>query len=82
MFYTTEAASTLFGHSPWLVAVTAVFPAGIAALVFAFCVLGTRRDDLGAWPPVSAAVRVPNVPQVEAVTPADPAAPSHSPDRA
>lgn len=79
VFYTTEAASTLFGHSPWLVAVTVIFPAGIAALVFAFCVLGTKRDDLGAWPPVQPVVRVP---AVEVVTPADPAAPLHSPDPA
>ena len=26
--------------------------AGIAALVYLFCTLATKRDDLGAWPPV------------------------------
>ncbi|MGB8407667.1 MAG: DUF2567 domain-containing protein [Mycobacterium sp.] len=52
VFYTTEAPSAVFGHSPWLLAATVFFPAGIAALVYAFCVLATKRDDLGAWPPV------------------------------
>lgn len=52
IFYTTEAPSVLFGHSPWLIAATVVFPAGVAALVFALCALASKRDDLDAWPPV------------------------------
>lgn len=53
VFYTAEAAPVFFGHSPALVAVTLVFPAGLAALAYAVCVLSTPRDDLGAWPPVA-----------------------------
>jgi hypothetical protein len=52
IFYTTEAPSALYGHSPWLIAATVVFPAGIAALIFALCALASKRDDLDAWPPV------------------------------
>jgi Protein of unknown function (DUF2567) len=62
VYYTTEAPSALFGHSPWLIAATVVFPAGISALVFALCVLATTRDDLGAWPPVEYAGVSPAVP--------------------
>lgn len=58
VYYTTEAPTALFGHSPWLVAATVVFPAGIAALVFVFLVLAAKRDDLGAWPPVDPVVPV------------------------
>ena len=35
-----------------MIATTLFFPAGIAALVYLFCTLATKRDDLGAWPPV------------------------------
>ena len=62
IFYTTEAPSVLFGHSPWLIAATVCFPAGVAALVFALCALASKRDDLDAWPPVEhPAVPVPAV---------------------
>ncbi|MBJ7385861.1 MAG: DUF2567 domain-containing protein, partial [Mycolicibacterium sp.] len=37
---------------PLQIALTIVFPAGLAALAYALCVLSTPRDDLGAWPPV------------------------------
>lgn len=67
VYYTTEAPSALFGHSPWLIAATVVFPAGISALVFALCVLATKRDDLGAWPPVESPIVVPVVPAGSAV---------------
>ncbi|WP_309224699.1 DUF2567 domain-containing protein [Mycolicibacterium sp. CBMA 234] len=50
--YLVEAPPVFFGHSPWVVATTLVFPAGVAALVYLFCTLATKRDDLGAWPPV------------------------------
>jgi hypothetical protein len=62
VYYTIEAPSALFGHSPWLVAATVVFPAGISALVFALCVLATKRDDLSAWPPVEFAGASPSIP--------------------
>ena len=58
--YLVEAPPVFFGHSPWIIATTLCFPAGIAALVYLFCTLATKRDDLGAWPPVEPApVRLP-----------------------
>ncbi len=58
--YLVEAPPVFFGHSPWVIATTLIFPAGIAALVYLFCTLATKRDDLGAWPPVEPApVRLP-----------------------
>jgi hypothetical protein len=50
--YLVEAPPVLFGHSPALVAVTLMFPAGLATLLYAMCALATKRDDLDAWPPV------------------------------
>jgi hypothetical protein len=50
--YVTEAPAVFFGHTPLQIALTIVFPAGLAALAYALCVLSTPRDDLGAWPPV------------------------------
>lgn len=50
--YVVEAPPVFFGHSPWVIVTTLFFPAGIAALVYLFCTLATKRDDLGAWPPV------------------------------
>jgi hypothetical protein len=50
--YAFEAGSVFFGHSPLQIAMTIVFPAGVAALVYALATLATTRDDLGAWPPV------------------------------
>ena len=52
MFYVTEAPAVFFGHSPLQIAASIVFPAGVAALVYAICALSTTRDDLGAWPPI------------------------------
>lgn len=49
--YVTEAPPVFFGHSPLLVAVTILFPAAIAALVYALTAVAIARDDLGAWPP-------------------------------
>lgn len=53
--YLVEAPPVFFGHSPWVIATTLFFPAGVAALVYLFCTLATKRDDLGAWPPVESA---------------------------
>ncbi|MBP2452580.1 hypothetical protein JOF57_002493 [Mycolicibacterium lutetiense] len=50
--YVVEAASVFFGHSPLQVAGTIMFPAAMAALVYALIAVSTVRDDLGAWPPV------------------------------
>ena len=50
--YVVEAPAVFFGHSPLQVAATLLFPAGVAALVYAMAVAATPRDDLGGWPPV------------------------------
>jgi hypothetical protein len=52
VFYTHEAPAVFFGHTPLQIAASLVVPAGIAALVYAICALSTKRDDLGAWPPI------------------------------
>ncbi len=51
--YVIEAPPVFFGHSPLLVAVTILFPAAIAALVYSLTAVAIPRDDLGAWPPVA-----------------------------
>ena len=53
--YTHEAPAVFFGHTPLQIAASIVVPAGVAALVYAICALSTRRDDLGAWPPIEVA---------------------------
>lgn len=53
--YTVEAPAVFFGHTPWQIAVSIAFPAGVAALVYAMYVLATKRDDLGGWPPIAPA---------------------------
>ncbi|MGV0799113.1 DUF2567 domain-containing protein, partial [Mycolicibacterium elephantis] len=50
--YVVEAPPVFFGHSPLLIALTIMFPAASAALVYALIAVATQRDDLGAWPPV------------------------------
>ncbi|MBY0288237.1 MAG: DUF2567 domain-containing protein [Mycobacteriaceae bacterium] len=50
--YVIEAPPVFFGHSPLLIALTMLFPAAIAALVYALIAVSIPRDDLGAWPPV------------------------------
>ena len=52
MHYVIEAPAVFFGHSPLQIATTILFPAAIAALVYALMAVSTPRDDLGAWPPV------------------------------
>ncbi|MGZ8745487.1 MAG: DUF2567 domain-containing protein, partial [Mycobacterium sp.] len=47
-----EAPPVFFGHSPLLIALTILFPAAIAALVYSLIAVSIARDDLGAWPPV------------------------------
>ncbi|MGE2691612.1 DUF2567 domain-containing protein [Mycolicibacterium pulveris] len=53
--YIVEAPPVFFGHSPLLIAVTLMFPAATAALVYALIAVATPRDDLGAWPPIDEA---------------------------
>jgi hypothetical protein len=55
VYYTHEAPSVFFGHTPLQIAASLVVPAGVAALVYAICALSTKRDDLGAWPPIEVA---------------------------
>ncbi|MDN4521615.1 MULTISPECIES: DUF2567 domain-containing protein [Mycolicibacterium] len=50
--YIVEAPSVYFGHSPVQIAVTLLYPAAVAAIVYLFAAVATPRDDLGAWPPV------------------------------
>lgn len=50
--YVIEAPQVFFGHSPLLIALTILFPAAIAALVYSLIAATVSRDDLGAWPPV------------------------------
>jgi hypothetical protein len=59
--YVTEAPPVFFGHSPLLVATTILFPAAMAALVYALIAVSTARDDLGAWPPEDQPVLPPPV---------------------
>ncbi|MDR3664116.1 MAG: DUF2567 domain-containing protein [Mycobacterium sp.] len=77
--YLVQASPVFFGHSPVLIAMTLVFPAGVAALIYAFCTLATKRDDLGAWPPVEPAlVRPANGVELTTDAPPEvPAEPSH-----
>jgi hypothetical protein len=50
--YVTQAPPVFFGHTPLQIAANLLFPAAIAALVYALIAVSTSRDDLGAWPPV------------------------------
>jgi hypothetical protein len=50
--YVVEAPPVFFGLSPFQAALTILFPAAIAALVYSLTAVSTPRDDLGAWPPV------------------------------
>lgn len=79
--YVTEAASVFYGPSPWQLAATIVFPAGIAALVYAIGALAASRDDLGAWPPAPEIRYVVPVtgpaPTADAGPPGAPSEPSH-----
>jgi hypothetical protein len=69
--YVIEAPAVFFGHTPFQIATTILLPAGVAALVYALCTLATKRDDLGAWPPVTDPV-----PTAVGGSPADPSPPS------
>ena len=50
--YVTEAPAVFFGHTPLQVALTLLFPAAVAAIVYVLAAVSTSRDDLGGWPPV------------------------------
>jgi hypothetical protein len=54
--YVTEAPPVFFAHSPLLIAASVLFPAAMAALVYALIAVSTSRDDLGGWPPQEPAV--------------------------
>ena len=49
--YVAEAPAVFFGPGPLQAALTILFPAAIAALVYSLSAVSTARDDLGAWPP-------------------------------
>jgi Protein of unknown function (DUF2567) len=48
--YVVEAPPVFFAHGPLQVALTLIWPAGIAALVYAVLAAANARDDLGAFP--------------------------------
>ena len=48
--YVVEAPPVLFAHGPLQVALTLIWPAGMAALVYAVLAAANARDDLGAFP--------------------------------
>lgn len=48
--YVIEAPPVFFSHGPLQVAVTLLWPAGIAALVYALLAAADARDDLGVLP--------------------------------
>jgi len=50
-----------FGQGPLQIATTILFPAAVAAFVYALMAVSTQRDDLGAWPPVAEPVMGPPV---------------------
>ena len=50
MAYVVEAPPVLFAHGRLQVALTLIWPAGIAALVYAVLAAANARDDLGAFP--------------------------------
>ena len=45
--YVVEAPAVFFGHGPLQIAATILFPAAVAALVYALMAVSTQRDDLG-----------------------------------
>lgn len=49
--YVTQAPPVFFSDGPLQIAVSLLWPAGIAALVYAVRVAADARDDLGALPP-------------------------------
>jgi MFS family permease len=68
--YVVEAPAVFFGHPPLQIATSILFPAAIAALVYALMAASTARDDLGAWPPVEHPVTGPPVTEECALPPA------------
>jgi hypothetical protein len=50
--YVIEAPAVFFAHGPLQIATTILFPAAIAAFIYALMAVSTQRDDLGAWPAV------------------------------
>ncbi|MCI4676016.1 DUF2567 domain-containing protein [Candidatus Mycolicibacterium alkanivorans] len=50
VFYFAEAPPVFFAHGPLQVVTTLLFPAAVAALVYALMAVATPRDDLGAGP--------------------------------
>lgn len=71
--YVTEAPAAFFGSSPLQIAVSVLFPAAIAAMVYALTAVSTSRDDLGAWPPMDSAAAIG---RIETTGDAQPVAPS------
>lgn len=77
LHYVTEAPAAFFGHSPLQIAVTLLFPAAVAALVYALIAVSAMRDDLGAWPPVEPDLPTGRIGTTDAALPVGPPPPSH-----
>jgi hypothetical protein len=73
--YVIEAPAVFFGHTPLQIATTILLPAGVAALVYSLCTLATKRDDLGAWPPIGSAPAIGPAPTAADDPPVDPSSP-------
>jgi hypothetical protein len=59
--YVIEAPAVCFGQGPLQIATTILFPAAVAAFVYALMAVSTQRDDLGGWPPVEEPVLGPPI---------------------
>ncbi|OBA86288.1 hypothetical protein A5662_02950, partial [Mycobacteriaceae bacterium 1482268.1] len=68
VFYVTEAPPVFFAHGGWVILASVLFPAAVAALIYALIAASTSRDDLGGWPPEDQPVLPPPV-TVEGVAP-------------
>nr|WP_083562175.1 DUF2567 domain-containing protein [Mycobacterium malmoense] len=61
--YVIEAPPVFFSHGPLQVAATLLWPAGIAALVYALLAAANARDDLGALPVTDQPLQAPMEPE-------------------
>jgi hypothetical protein len=59
--YVIEGPAVFFAQGQLQIATTILFPAAVAAFVYALMAVSTQRDDLGAWPPVEEPVLGPPV---------------------
>jgi hypothetical protein len=75
--YVIEAPAVFFDSSPLQAAMTIIFPAAIAALVYALTAVSTSRDDLGGWPPEDPDLATGRTGTADGALPVGPSSPSH-----